>query len=569
MTIRLKLISAFALVFVLSLGALALCLWELAQANDRLDRIVDHDAEAIRYVADVNRDEMMSQALMREAMARINPGLNADHKDDAAETEIALATALDALRGIVEGESATLLDTYITAHNDLRAVSEKALALHDQGDTAGAIEMMEQMEDEELVNTIAAMDNLTAYLDEKMEADRDLSDAAYVQARNLSMAAAALALVVGIIAALSIVASINRGLQSARHLTESVARGDLRQTAILRGNDEITDVLRAVNEMVITLRDVVASVMGAVRNIAAGSAQLAATAEELSQGALEQAASTEETSASVDQMSANITLSASNAAETEHSAAKSAVDARGSGAAVADAVGAMQTISDKINIVQEIARQTDLLALNAAVEAARAGDHGRGFAVVAGEVRKLAERSQMAAAEISNLSGFTARSAKSAEAMLKGLVPDIERTSSLVAGISTTSREMALGAQQIAAAVRQLETVTQSNTAASEQLAASAEELASQAGSLADTMAFFQVNEMTLAPPAPAAVPAFEPIAPTASTAAPKSAAVRVDPPSPPKVATVASGGFDFILDSTTGPQADAKDAEFSRSRVA
>ncbi|WP_231750152.1 methyl-accepting chemotaxis protein, partial [Blastomonas sp. CCH1-A6] len=150
-------------------------------------------------------------------------------------------------------------------------------------------------------------------------------------------------------------------------------------------------------------------------------------------------------SASMEEMAANIKQNADNAAQTEKIARQSSKDAEISGEAVNKAVGAMQMIAEKIGIVQEIARQTDLLALNAAVEAARAGEHGRGFAVVASEVRKLAERSQGAAAEISQVSSDTVKAAGEAGEMLARLVPDIRRTAELVSEISAACREQDIG----------------------------------------------------------------------------------------------------------------------------
>ena len=282
------------------------------------------------------------------------------------------------------------------------------------------------------------------------------------------------------------------GLRKSAALADKIAAGDL--TVDHRPLSEDDQLGNAMVAMTTRLRSVVGDATAAADNVAGGSQQLSASSEQVSQGATEQAAAAEEASASMEQMAANIKQNADNAAQTEKIARQSSQDAEASGVAVDRAVGAMRVIAEKIGIVQEIARQTDLLALNAAVEAARAGEHGRGFAVVASEVRKLAERSQAAAAEISSVSTDTVQAAAQAGEMLTKLVPDIRRTAELVSEISAACREQDIGANQINQALQQLDSVTQQNAAAAEQITSTSEELAGQAEELQSSIAFFKVE---------------------------------------------------------------------------
>jgi methyl-accepting chemotaxis protein len=244
-----------------------------------------------------------------------------------------------------------------------------------------------------------------------------------------------------------------------------------------------------------SVMNVVGSIEVSSANVSSGTEQISSSSEQLSQGANEQAASVEEISSAIEQMTATIRQNADNASQTERIAAKSANDAKESGESVTRTVKAMRDIADKISIIQEIARQTNLLSLNASIEAARAGEHGRGFAVVASEVQKLAERSQVAAAEISLLSGSSVEIAEKAGDMLGKLVPDIQKTSELVAEINAASNEQANGAQQINVAVQQLNSVVQQNASGAEELAATAEELSAQTMFMQEAVNFLKTGE--------------------------------------------------------------------------
>lgn len=285
-----------------------------------------------------------------------------------------------------------------------------------------------------------------------------------------------------------------KALNKAVDASNSLAEGDLTVNIEEEGSDETGLLLSAMKNMVGRLRQIVGDVKNASDNVASGSKQMSLSSEQMSQGASEQASSIEEVSASMEEMVANIRQNAENAQQTEKIALKASADAKESGQAVALTVSAMKEIAEKISIIEEIARQTNLLALNAAIEAARAGEHGRGFAVVASEVRKLAERSQTAATEISHLSGSSVQVAEKAGELLAKLVPDIQKTADLVQEISGASAEQNSGSQQINKAIQQMDQVVQQNASHAEEMASTGEELSSQSEHLQDIMGAFKVN---------------------------------------------------------------------------
>jgi methyl-accepting chemotaxis protein len=353
-----------------------------------------------------------------------------------------------------------------------------------------------------------------------------------------------LAALIAIGIAVFTVRGITRPLASAVEVVHQVAKGELPDEVNVSSSDELGQMLTALNSMTVNLkkaadvavhisegdltveasalseRDVlgtaqtqmlenlrrtVLKVSESAGSVASGSEQMSATAQQLSQGASEQAAAAEECTSSMEEMGSSVQQNADNAKQTDKIATKAAEDALASGEAVNQTVRAMKEIAEKISIIDEISRKTDLLALNAAVEAARAGEHGKGFAVVASEVRKLAERSQVAAAEISRLTSDGVQRADGAGQLLSRLVPDIRKTAELVREIAAASAEQGTGATQVSKAMQQLDQVIQQNASASEEMSTGADELSEQAEALQGAVSFFKVPGMSAQTHRPAA----------------------------------------------------------------
>ena len=285
------------------------------------------------------------------------------------------------------------------------------------------------------------------------------------------------------------------GFSEVVHMLEALAEGDLSKRITNDHEGMFGAVRDASNTTAEKLSQTIAGVRSAAEALGSASSELSATAQNLSSSASTQAASVEKTSASVEEMNASISQNTENAKVTDSMASKAAKEADQGGIAVRETVTAMKQIANKIGIIDDIAYQTNLLALNAAIEAARAGEHGKGFAVVATHVRKLAERSQVAAHEIGELATNSVAMAERAGKLLDEIVPGINKTSDLVQEITAASMEQSVGVNQINEAMDRLNQITQQNASASEELASTAEEINSEAEELAQLMTFFKLAE--------------------------------------------------------------------------
>ncbi|MDE1992859.1 MAG: MCP four helix bundle domain-containing protein [Rhizobiaceae bacterium] len=598
-TIKLKLALAFGFVIALLVGSAAYGVVSLSTLNDAIGEIVTGPAARLEKAQELGNTQLR---IVRAEMNMATATSAADVAKYVQSSDVdrkAFADGIDWLQKHVATEEGkkSWADVDDTATRFF-ALDDKIRALATAGNGAEAVHIATG-DGRDLADTMekATDAQITADRAEMTKADDD-TDVLYANTRNFIFGLTGAAFLSAVIAAFWIALGINKGLHKIAQVADAVAVGDLDQTVEINTNDEIKDVVKTINvmtanlrktaeiatqisngdlmvtpkplsdkdvlglaleQMVERLRGVVADAISASENVSAGSQELSASSEQVSQGATEQAASAEEASASMEEMAANIKQNADNAAQTEKIARQSAKDAEASGDAVNRAVTAMRTIAEKIGIVQEIARQTDLLALNAAVEAARAGEHGKGFAVVASEVRKLAERSQSAAAEISSMSSDTVKAAAEAGDMLGRLVPDIRKTAELVSEISAACREQDIGAGQINEAIQQLDKVTQQNAGASEEMSATSEELAAQAEELQASIAFFKVDTTSRQPVrTPAAKPA-------KSAGRAPAAAGRQTKAAKPTVHAQQARLKGFALDLSMGGP-DAGDAEFKES---
>ncbi len=469
----------------------------MSEINKDLERIVTINMVRIDMVGDMNKNISDIGINVRNIIINNNPEKRREYEQRIVKFREEYAAAFkkaEEMTTKTDTKSWEIISKLKDAVSVYRALNSQVIELGMAGRDAEAAQLLSKEAAPAEREVSKRIEELLQHNMERNKARYEEAVVTYHSSRNTMFGLGAAAILCALFIAFYLTRGIVGPLNEAVSIANSLAQGDLTITVQAKSQDETGIMLAAIAAMVEKLKHVIGDVMSASDNVSSGSQELSATAQQMSRGATEQAASAEEISSSMEEMAASIRQNTDNAMQTEKISMKSSTDAREGGIAVIKTVEAMKEIATKISIIEEIARQTNLLALNAAIEAARAGEHGKGFAVVASEVRKLAERSQAAAGEISHLSSSSVSIAEQAGEMLARMVPDIQRTAELVQEITASSKEQDTGAEQINKAIQQLDQVIQQNASASEEMASTSEELSSQAEQLSDAVSFFKVD---------------------------------------------------------------------------
>ena len=506
-----KLITSFLLVLVLTALTGGFAIIQLGLVNETATEMRDNWLPSVRvasgirfFVANYRIKEL------RHLMAD-SPTEQTQYEQEAADARKEVDTRMARYeKELVSGPvDQALLDTFKNDWSSYLNTSKNLLAESRQGSKEHANVILKGDSKRDFEQVASDLVKIIDFNDAGATAANQRGNEIYANARLSIIAAVLVALLVGIALALFISRIISNPLRRAVDVASQLAEGNLAVKIEGGSKDETGQVLTAMQAMVGKLSQIIGEVRNAADGLASASEEVSATAQSISQTTSQQAASVEETSASIEQMSASINQNTENAKITDGMASKAAKEAGDGGDSVQQTVQAMKKIAQRISIIDDIAYQTNLLALNAAIEAARAGEHGKGFAVVAAEVRKLAERSQVAALEIGELSTSSVEMAERAGRLLGEMLPSINKTSDLVQEITAASEEQAAGVSQINSAMNQLNQVTQQNASSSEELASTAEEMSTQAEQLQQSMSFFtleageRASNVTLGKPSP------------------------------------------------------------------
>ena len=495
MKIGLRLTLGFVIVLAL-MAALALVgINGMSSVQGRLDEIVNDNMVKIKLNSDMSEAVHIVTRITRTLILLEDEAAMAVEKRKLDSYRQKYNEAWEALNKTEASDKGKAIRAKIKADaGDARAATDKVIELALVNKNAEAIKILLEQAAPTAQKWQDAIDENIALQEQNTKDDYLAAQKGYEAAFRLMLTLAGVAIALGVLLAWFLTRSITGPVIEALSVANRLADGDLTVRIDASAKDETGQMLQAMQNMITKLSQVVTDVNSGAQALASASEEVSATAQALSQAASEQAAGVEETSASIEQMTSSIAQNTENAKVTEGMASKAAQDAADGGESVDATVAAMKQIAKKIGIIDDIAAQTNLLALNAAIEAARAGEHGKGFAVVAAEVRKLAERSQVAAQEIGEVATNSVELAEKAGKLLAQMVPSIRKTADLVQEISAASSEQSSGVGQINSAVGQLNQTTQQNASSSEELAATSEEMSSQAEQLQQTMSFFKLD---------------------------------------------------------------------------